>query len=86
MQFNSFITVIHRVRIEAYLYHLRMGLSSFLGLAVINFAGAALCAVARKDTGSRVLDLPNHSHNWIHVLVATGAFVCLRSLLEVAHS
>lgn len=62
----------------------RMGLASFFGLAVINFSGSAVYA-------SRILerwfpgrfDLLGQSHNWMHVLVLTGALVRLDGLVLV---
>lgn len=61
-----------------------MGLKSFLGLAAINFSGAALYAVRipeRLFPGK--FDLLGQSHNWMHVLVLTGALVRLDGLVEV---
>ncbi|KAI1414672.1 hemolysin-III related-domain-containing protein [Hypoxylon sp. FL1857] len=61
-----------------------MGLGSFLGLALINFTGAAVYAVRVPERWfPRTFDLLGQSHNWMHVLVLTGALVRLRGLLEV---
>ena len=61
-----------------------MALRSFLGLAVINFSGAALYAarVPERWFPAR-FDLVGQSHNWMHVLVLAGALVRLRGLLRV---
>ncbi|KAI1082307.1 HlyIII-domain-containing protein [Whalleya microplaca] len=62
-----------------------MGLRSFLGLAVINFTGAAVYVARipeRRYPGK--FDLLGQSHNWMHVLVLTGALVRLQGLVEVA--
>lgn len=58
-----------------------MGLTSFLGLAVINFSGAAAYAARIPERWyPRTFDLLGQSHNWMHVLVLTGALVRLRGL------
>lgn len=62
-----------------------MNLSSFLGLAVINFSGAALYAARIPERWfPGTFDLIGQSHNWMHVLVFTGAVVRLTGLLGVA--
>ncbi|KAI1393446.1 hemolysin-III related-domain-containing protein [Hypoxylon trugodes] len=61
-----------------------MGPRSFLGLAVINFAGAAVYAARVPERWfPGTFDLVGQSHNWMHVLVLLGALVRLRGLLEV---
>ncbi|KAI2623832.1 HlyIII-domain-containing protein [Hypomontagnella submonticulosa] len=61
-----------------------MGLRSFLGLALINFTGAAVYAVRIPERWfPKTFDLLGQSHNWMHVLVLTGALVRLQGLLEV---
>lgn len=61
-----------------------MGLRSFLGLAVINFLGAAVYAARVPERWfPGTFDLLGQSHNWMHVLVLTGAFVRLGGLLAV---
>ncbi|CAJ2506398.1 Uu.00g005280.m01.CDS01 [Anthostomella pinea] len=61
-----------------------MGLGSFLGLAIINFTGAAVYAMRIPERWfPRRFDLLGQSHNWMHVLVLTGALVRLRGQLEV---
>ncbi|KAI0383100.1 HlyIII-domain-containing protein [Hypomontagnella monticulosa] len=61
-----------------------MGLRSFLGLALINFTGAAVYAMRVPERWfPKTFDLLGQSHNWMHVLVLTGALVRLRGLLEV---
>lgn len=61
-----------------------MGLGSFFGLALINFSGAALYAarIPERWFPGR-FDLLGQSHNWMHVLVLTGALVRLSELLAV---
>lgn len=62
-----------------------MGLSSFLGLAVINFSGAAIYAARVPERWCpSTFDFVGQSHNWMHVLVLTGALVRLHGLLETA--
>lgn len=62
-----------------------MGLRSFLGLAFINFSGAALYASRIPERWyPGTFDLIGQSHNWMHVLVLTGALVRLQGLLQVA--
>lgn len=63
----------------------RMGLASFFGLAVINFSGSALYAsrIPERWFPGR-FDLLGQSHNWMHVLVLTGALVRLNGLVWVA--
>lgn len=57
----------------------------FLGLAVINFSGAALYAARIPERWfPGTFDLVGQSHNWMHVLVFTGAVVRLIGLLDVA--
>ncbi|KAI1500453.1 HlyIII-domain-containing protein [Biscogniauxia marginata] len=61
-----------------------MGLRSFLGLALINFSGAAIYAARVPERWfPHRFDLLGQSHNWMHVLVLTGALVRLWGLLEV---
>lgn len=61
-----------------------MGLTSFLGLAFINFTGAAVYAARVPERWfPETFDLLGQSHNWMHVLVLTGALVRLQGLLEV---
>lgn len=61
-----------------------MGLSSFFGLALINFSGAALYAARVPERWfPGTFDFLGQSHNWMHVLVLTGALVRLSGLLEV---
>ena len=63
----------------------RMGLTSFLGLGVVNFAGAATYAAQVPERCfPRTFDLLGQSHNWMHVLVLIGALVRLRGLVETA--
>lgn len=62
-----------------------MGLKSFLGLALINFSGAAIYAARIPERWyPGTFDLLGQSHNWMHVLVLTGALVRLGGLLQVA--
>ncbi|OAQ86844.1 adiponectin receptor protein 1 [Purpureocillium lilacinum] len=61
-----------------------MGLRSFLGLALVNFAGAAVYAARVPERWfPGTFDLLGQSHNWMHVLVFTGALIRLSGLLEV---
>jgi len=62
----------------------RMGLTSFFGLALINFSGSAVYAsrVPERWFPGR-FDLLGQSHNWMHVLVLTGALVRLDGLVMV---
>ena len=61
-----------------------MGLSSFLGLGVINFSGAVLYAMRIPERWFPVtFDLLGQSHNWMHVFVLSGALVRLSGLLAV---
>jgi len=61
-----------------------MGLRSFLGLALVNFAGAAVYAARVPERWfPGTFDLLGQSHNWMHVLVFTGALIRLGGLLEV---
>lgn len=58
-----------------------MGLTSFLALALINFSGAAVYAARIPERWySKTFDLLGQSHNWMHVLVLTGALVRLKGL------
>lgn len=62
-----------------------MDLASFFGLALINFSGAAVYAARVPERWfPATFDLLGHSHNWMHVLVLTGALVRLSGLLVVA--
>ncbi|KAI1858429.1 uncharacterized protein JN550_012639 [Neoarthrinium moseri] len=64
-----------------------MGLKSFLGLAAINFTGAAVYAARIPERWyPATFDLLGQSHNWMHVLVFTGAVVRLQGLLAVTES
>ncbi|OTB08601.1 hypothetical protein M426DRAFT_316614 [Hypoxylon sp. CI-4A] len=82
---SLFAPIIHRlIRVGGAELEAEMGLKSFLGLAVINFAGAAVYAVRIPERWfPQTFDLLGQSHNWMHVLVLTGALVRLRGLLEV---
>ncbi|KAI1212955.1 HlyIII-domain-containing protein [Annulohypoxylon truncatum] len=61
-----------------------MELWSFLGLALINFTGAAVYAMRIPERWfPGTFDLLGQSHNWMHVLVLTGAVVRLEGLLTV---
>jgi adiponectin receptor len=61
-----------------------MGLKSFLGLAAINFSGAAIYAARIPERWfPGTFDLFGQSHNLMHFLVFTGALVRLGGLLEV---
>lgn len=61
-----------------------MGLESFLGLALINFSGAALYAARIPERWfPGTFDLLGQSHNLMHILVFTGALVRLNGLLAV---
>lgn len=61
-----------------------MGLGSFLGLALVNFTGAAVYAARIPERWfPGTFDLLGQSHNWMHVLVFAGALVRLQGLLEV---
>jgi adiponectin receptor len=63
----------------------KMGLESFFGLGLINFSGSAVYASRVPERWfPRRFDLLGQSHNWMHVLVLTGALVRLNGLLEVA--
>lgn len=58
-----------------------MGLASFLALALINYSGAAVyAAIIPERWYPGVFDLLRQSHNWMHVLVLTGALVRLKGL------
>lgn len=58
-----------------------MGLTSFLVLALINFSGAAVYAARIPERWyPKTFDLLGQSHNWMHVLVLTGALVRLKGL------
>lgn len=60
-----------------------MGLTSFLALALINFAGAAVYAARIPERWyPRTFDLLGQSHNWMHVLVLTGALVRSKGLYD----
>lgn len=62
-----------------------MGLKFFLGLALINFSGAALYAARIPERWfPGTFDLIGQSHNLMHLLVFTGALVRLHGLLGVA--
>ena len=64
-----------------------MGLYSFLGLAVINFSGAAVYAMRIPERWfPGRFDLLGQSHNWMHVLVLTGALVRLAGLTTVVEA
>ncbi len=59
-----------------------MGLRSFLGLGLVNFSGAAVYALRVPERWfPRRFDLVGQSHNWMHLLVLTGALVRLVGLL-----
>lgn len=61
-----------------------MGLESFFGLGLINFSGSAVYASRIPERWfPRRFDLLGQSHNWMHVLVLTGALVRLNGLLVV---
>lgn len=61
-----------------------MGLKSFLGLAAINFSGAAIYAARIPERWfPGTFDMIGQSHNLMHVLVFTGALVRLGGLLEL---
>lgn len=61
-----------------------MDLGSFFGLGAINFSGAAIYAARIPERWFPAkFDLVGQSHNWMHVLVLTGALVRLRGLLQV---
>ena len=61
-----------------------MGLESYLGLAVVNFSGAAVYAMRIPERWfPGRFDIIGMSHNWMHILVLTGALVRLRGLLSV---
>ena len=82
---SLFGSVIHGAYIHGWaaLYDM-MGLGSFLGLAGINFLGAAIYAARVPERWfPETFDLLGQSHNWMHVLVFTGALVRLNGLLEV---
>lgn len=60
-----------------------MGLASFLALALINFSGAAVYAARIPERWyPKTFDLLGQSHNWMHVLVLTGALVRLKGLRD----
>lgn len=64
-----------------------MGLMSYFGLSLINFSGAAIYAARLPERWfPGTFDFIGQSHNWMHVLVLTGALVRLRGLLSVAAS
>lgn len=61
-----------------------MGLDSFFGLGLINFSGAAVYATRIAERWfPRRFDLLGQSHNWMHLLVLTGALVRLDGLLVI---
>ncbi|KAI0023283.1 adiponectin receptor protein 1 [Xylariomycetidae sp. FL0641] len=60
-----------------------MSLRSFLGLAFINFTGAAGYAARVPERWfPRTFDLLGQSHNWMHILVLVGALVRLQGLVD----
>lgn len=60
-----------------------MGLTSFLSLALINFSGAAVYAARIPERWyPMTFDLLGQSHNWMHVLVLTGALARLKGLRD----
>lgn len=60
----------------------RMSLDHFLGLAIINFSGAAIYAARVPERWfPKRFDLIGQSHNLMHVLVFAGAVARLRGLL-----
>lgn len=62
----------------------RMGVWSFLGLAAINFSGAAIYAARIPERWfSGTFDILGQSHNLMHILVICGALVRLNGLLAV---
>ncbi|KAL8339745.1 hypothetical protein RB601_006047 [Gaeumannomyces tritici] len=60
------------------------GLDSFFGLAAVNFSGSAVYAmrVPERWFPGR-FDLLGQSHNWMHLLVVTGALIRLNGLVQV---
>jgi len=61
-----------------------MGLESFFGLGLINFSGSAVYASRIPERWfPKRFDLLGQSHNWMHILVLTGALVRLNGLLLV---
>ncbi len=55
-----------------------MGVESFFGLGFINFSGAAIYAARIPERWfPRRFDMLGQSHNWMHLLVLTGALVRL---------
>lgn len=62
----------------------RMHLESCIGVGVINFSGAAVYAARVPERWfPGTFDLLGQSHNWMHVIVYTGALVRLSGLLVV---
>lgn len=83
---SLFVPVLHaHWKLGGALPQQRTGLSSFLGLAVINFTGAAVYAARIPERWyPRRFDLLGQSHNWMHVFVLAGALVRFYGLLEAA--
>lgn len=78
---SLFAPVVHGVLRFGSKFQQMMGLGSFLGLALINFTGAAVYAARIPERWyPRTFDLLGQSHNWMHVLVLTGALVRLKGL------
>ena len=61
------------------------GVSSFFGLAAINFSGAIMYATRIPERWSPgTFDIFGQSHNWLHILVIFGALVRLEGVLAAS--
>lgn len=82
---SLFAPVVHGLLIFGSELQPIMGLTSFLALVLINFFGAAVYAARIPERWyPRTFDLLGQSHNWMHVLVLTGALVRLKGLHDTA--
>ncbi|KAG8631841.1 hypothetical protein KVT40_000981 [Elsinoe batatas] len=84
---SLFAPCIHGLQLYGWeLLDIRMSLSYFIGLALINFSGAAIYAARiPKRWYPKTFDLIGQSHNLMHLLVILGAVVRLRGLLGRLH-
>jgi adiponectin receptor len=81
---STFFPVVHGI----YIYGLedlneRMSLSYFIGLAVVNFTGAAIYATRIPERWfPKRFDILGNSHQLMHVLVLLGGIIQERGLLR----
>ena len=80
---STFLPIIHGALIYPYsTMDLRVGLSGFLGLGILNFSGAAIYAARIPERWcSRIFDIWGNSHQIMHVLVVMGAVSFEKGLL-----